>query len=88
MPSIPFGAACTQGASEASAGWYPLESDDAEAMEVVAGMVRDAVFDPVFVGPLARVHEFDVGTPVYTTNVSGPEVDQAPGLPQTGTVVR
>jgi predicted dinucleotide-binding enzyme len=62
-----------------------LAADDTEAVEVVAGLVRDAGFDPVSVGPLSRAREFDVGTPVYNTNMSGPEVRKALGLPQTGT---
>jgi hypothetical protein len=52
---------------------------------LVAGLVRDAGFDPVLVGPLSRAREFDVGTPVYNTNMSGPEVRQALGLSQAGT---
>jgi predicted dinucleotide-binding enzyme len=63
----------------------PLASDDAQAMEVAAGLVRDAGFDPVLVGPLAQAREFDVGTKVYNTNMSGPEVRRALGLPQTET---
>jgi hypothetical protein len=63
----------------------PLAADDANAMETVAGLVRDAGFDPVLVGPLSRAREFDVGTRVYNTNMSGPEVRQALRLPQAGT---
>lgn len=55
----------------------PLASDDAEALEVAARLVRDAGFDPVIVGPLARAREFDVGTAVYASNMSGPEVRRA-----------
>jgi predicted dinucleotide-binding enzyme len=51
-------------------------------MDIVAGLVRDAGFDPVVVGPLARAREFDVGTQVYNTNKSGPEVRKALHLPQ------
>ncbi len=58
----------------------PLASDDPEALGVAAGPVRDAGFDPVIVGPLARAREFDVGTPVYAFNMSGPEVRQVLGL--------
>jgi predicted dinucleotide-binding enzyme len=58
----------------------PLASDDSEALEVVAQLVRDAGFDPVIVGPLARAREFDVGTPVYASNMSGPEVRHVLGL--------
>ena len=66
----------------------PLAADDREAMEIVAGLVRDAGFDPVLVGPLSRARELDVGTPVYNTNKSGPEARQALGLPHTGTASR
>jgi predicted dinucleotide-binding enzyme len=59
----------------------PLASDDAEAMNVAAQL--DAGFDPVIVGGLSRAREFDVGTPVYNTNMSGPEVRDKLGLPQT-----
>jgi 8-hydroxy-5-deazaflavin:NADPH oxidoreductase len=58
----------------------PLASDEAEALEVAAGLVRDAGFDPVVVGPLARAREFDVGTAVYASNMSGPQVRHTLGL--------
>jgi predicted dinucleotide-binding enzyme len=44
----------------------PLASDDAEALKVAERLVRDAGFDPVVVGGLARAREFDVGAKVYT----------------------
>jgi hypothetical protein len=50
--------------------------------------VRDAGFDPVLVGPISRSRDFDFGTRVYNTNMSGPEVRQALGLPQSGTTAR
>ena len=62
----------------------PLAADDAGAMETAAGLVRDAGFDPVLVGTLSRAREFDVGTRVYNTNMSGPEVRRALGLPEAG----
>lgn len=49
----------------------PLASDDQAAMDVVAGLVRDAGFDPVVVGPLARGQEFEPGTRTYNTGMSG-----------------
>jgi len=52
----------------------PLASDDVEAMEIAAQLVRDAGLDPVIVGPLARGKEFEPGTPVYNTGMSGPEL--------------
>ena len=43
-------------------------------MELVAGLVRDAGFDPVIVGPLARGKEFEPGSTVYNTGMSGREL--------------
>lgn len=58
----------------------PLAADDAEALAVAAGLVRDAGFDPVVVGGLAEARRFDVGTPVYNTGMSGPELRRALGV--------
>jgi predicted dinucleotide-binding enzyme len=48
----------------------PLASDDRDAMETVAGLVRDAGFEPIVVGALARGKEFEPGTPPYNTGKS------------------
>ena len=37
----------------------PIAGDDEEALATTALLVRDAGFDPVIVGPLARAREFD-----------------------------
>jgi len=52
----------------------PLASDDIEAMNVAAQLVRDADLDPVIAGPLARGREFEPGTKVYNTGMSGPDL--------------
>jgi predicted dinucleotide-binding enzyme len=52
----------------------PLASDDRDAMDLVAGLVRDAGLDPVIVGPLARGKEFEPDTPPYNTGKSGREL--------------
>jgi predicted dinucleotide-binding enzyme len=49
----------------------PLASDDRDALEVAATLVRDAGFDPVIVGPLARGREFEPDTRPYNTGMSG-----------------
>ena len=49
----------------------PLASNDRAALDVAAGLVRDAGFDPVIVGALARGREFEPNTPVYNTGMSG-----------------
>jgi 8-hydroxy-5-deazaflavin:NADPH oxidoreductase len=58
----------------------PLAGDDAAAIEQAAALVRDAGFDPVRVGPLREAARFDVGTPVYNTGMSGPELRRALGV--------
>jgi predicted dinucleotide-binding enzyme len=52
----------------------PLASDDADALDVAAELVRDAGFDPVIVGGLARGKEFEPNTPMYNTGRSGREL--------------
>ena len=59
----------------------PVAGDDDEAVAIVADLVRDAGFDPVIVGPLARASEFDRGTPVWVTGMSGREVREALNIP-------
>ena len=58
----------------------PLASDDAEALKVAERLVRDAGFDPVVVGGLARAREFDVGTKVYTELKTARQLREALGL--------
>lgn len=58
----------------------PLAADDSQALEVAQRLVRDAGFEPVVVGPLARAREFDVGTAVYTRLMTGAQLRQALGL--------
>jgi predicted dinucleotide-binding enzyme len=52
----------------------PLAGDDADALDRAAQLVRDAGFDPVIVGPLARGREFEPDTRPYNTGMSGPEL--------------
>jgi predicted dinucleotide-binding enzyme len=52
----------------------PLASDDPAALEIAAGLVRDAGFDPVIAGALSRGKAFEPGTPPYNTGASGPAV--------------
>jgi predicted dinucleotide-binding enzyme len=58
----------------------PLAGDDPEALAMAQRLVRDAGFEPVVVGSLARAREFDVGTPVYTRLMTAPQLRQALGL--------
>jgi predicted dinucleotide-binding enzyme len=58
----------------------PLAGDDPEALAVAQQLVKDAGFEPVVVGPLARAREFDVGTPVYIVLLTAPQLRNALGL--------
>ncbi len=58
----------------------PLAGDDSQALEVAQRLVRDAGFEPVVVGPLARAREFDVGTAVYTRLMTAAQLRGALGL--------
>src|SRR5690606_4424112 len=57
----------------------PLAGDDPADIERVAALVRDAGFEPVVVGPLARAKDFDRGTPVWVSGMSAAEVREALG---------
>jgi 8-hydroxy-5-deazaflavin:NADPH oxidoreductase len=54
----------------------PIAGDDPEAVQVAAGLVRDAGFDPVVVGKLADAKRFQRGTSGYGQNVTAVELRQ------------
>lgn len=58
----------------------PLAADDAGALQVAERLVRDAGFDPVVVGGLARAKDFDVGSAVFGRAMTARELRQALGL--------
>lgn len=58
----------------------PIASDDAEAAQITADLVRDVGLDPVIVGPLARAKEFDRGSPIWETGASAEEIRESLGL--------
>jgi hypothetical protein len=58
----------------------PIAADDGEALRVAARLVKDAGFEPVVVGSLARARLFDVGTPVYTQLLTADELEARLGL--------
>ncbi len=59
----------------------PIAGDDDEAVAIVVSLVRDAGFDPVIVGPLARASEFDRGSPVWVTGMSAREIRETLNIP-------
>jgi predicted dinucleotide-binding enzyme len=58
----------------------PIAGDDADAVKVAAGLVRDAGFDPVVVGKLADARRFQRGNPGYGQTVSAAELKQTLNL--------
>jgi predicted dinucleotide-binding enzyme len=60
----------------------PIAGDDAVAVRVAAGLVRDAGFDPVVVGKLADAKLFQRGALGYGQQVSAAELKQKLSLPQ------
>lgn len=58
----------------------PIAGDDADALRVASGLVRDAGFEPVVVGPLARASDFAQGARGYGQEVAAPELRQRLGL--------
>jgi len=58
----------------------PLAADDPAALQLAERLVRDAGFEPVAVGGLARARDFDVGTAVFGRAMTARELRQALGL--------
>jgi 8-hydroxy-5-deazaflavin:NADPH oxidoreductase len=60
----------------------PIAGDDVAAVQVAAGLVRDAGFDPVIVGKLADAKRFQRGAPGYGQEVTAAELRQKLSLTQ------
>ncbi len=54
----------------------PIAGDDPQAVQVAAGLVRDAGFDPVVVGKLADARRFQRGGAGYGQEVTAAELKQ------------
>jgi predicted dinucleotide-binding enzyme len=54
----------------------PIAGDDQDAVQVAAGLIHDAGFDPVVVGKLSDASRFQRGTPGYGQNLSAAELKQ------------
>ncbi len=52
----------------------PIGGDDAAAIATAERLIRDAGFDPVMVGSLAKTREFDLGQPLAVGNLSAAEL--------------
>ncbi len=60
----------------------PIAGDDAAALQVAAGLVRDAGFEPVVVGSLADARRFQRGASGYGQAVSAAELRHTLSLPR------
>ncbi|AWN46543.1 NADP oxidoreductase [Methylobacterium terrae] len=58
----------------------PIAGDDKQAVAVAEGLVRDAGFEPVVVGGLDAARQFQMGSPGFQRDVTGPEARKAFGL--------
>jgi len=58
----------------------PLAADDPVALQTAVRLVRDAGFEPVAVGPLARAKEFDPGAPVFGRALTAAELRRGLGI--------
>jgi predicted dinucleotide-binding enzyme len=57
-----------------------IAGDDKRAVDIVSGLVHDAGFEPVMVGPLRDANRFDAGTPVFNKAMTAGELRTALGL--------
>jgi predicted dinucleotide-binding enzyme len=60
----------------------PIAGDDSQAVDIAAGLVRDAGFDPVVVGKLDAARRFQRGAPGYGQSVTADELRQKLSLAQ------
>ncbi|MEE8629260.1 MULTISPECIES: NADPH-dependent F420 reductase [Methylobacterium] len=58
----------------------PIAGDDTQALAVAAALVRDAGFDPVVVGGLDAAKKFQMGSPGFQRDATGPEARKAFGV--------
>jgi predicted dinucleotide-binding enzyme len=58
----------------------PIASDDTDALQVIAQLVRDAGCSPVIVGSLKQAVSFQRGGPGFRANTSEPELRRLLGL--------
>jgi predicted dinucleotide-binding enzyme len=59
----------------------PLAGDDPDALRTAANLVRDAGFDPVIIGSLARGKDFEPNSRPYDTGMSGSQLRALFGQP-------
>ena len=57
-----------------------LAADDKQALQVAEGLVRDAGFEPLYVGPLSTSKRFDPGTAAFGKAVTADELRSLVGM--------
>jgi 8-hydroxy-5-deazaflavin:NADPH oxidoreductase len=60
----------------------PMAGDDGDALATAQRLVRDAGFDPVIIGGLARASEFAQGAPLYGQQLTAKQMRERAGLSQ------
>lgn len=78
--SVPSSAVLAEAHRSGERIGVPLAADDPAALKLAERLVRDAGFEPVLVGGLARAKDFDVGTPVFGRAMNARELREALGL--------
>lgn len=78
--SIPHSAVLGEAHRSGELIGVPLAADDPAALKLAERLVRDAGFEPVVVGGLARARDFDVGTPVFGRALTARELRQVLAL--------
>ncbi len=58
----------------------PIAGDDPDALKVAEGLVRDAGFDPVVVGPLKEADRFAMGSPGFGHELTAPALREKLGV--------
>lgn len=71
---IPAASLANEGNRQPARIAIPIGGDDAAALAITERLVREAGFDPVVVGSLAKTREFDLGQPLAQGNLSAAEL--------------
>lgn len=78
---VDAGVVATSGTRPGGHIGMPIASDDPQAMQSAAGLVRDAGLDPVVVGNLTSASAFQQGGPGWRVHLTAPELRRRLGLP-------
>jgi predicted dinucleotide-binding enzyme len=71
---IPAASLANEGNRQPERIAIPIGGDDKEALEIAQRLVRDAGFDPVMIGSLAKTREFDLGQPLAAGNLTAAQL--------------